>query len=163
MEGETDVTRTSPHQHPFARRAERGRGLGDRERVAPRLRRAASPPPRLRLDLLRHRGGADLPARRRAVHEESGGARLRAAGGAAHLRQPELSPHPAPDRVHAGGLRALLRADGGRAPGGGAARMGLAANPRVHHPRSAHRRAPRRWAMIRALDDGRLRGRPTLR
>jgi quercetin dioxygenase-like cupin family protein len=43
------------------------------------------------------------------------------------------------------------------------ARMGLAADTRVHHRRSAHRRASGRWAMIRALDDGRLRGRPTLR
>jgi hypothetical protein len=59
-----------------------GRGLGDRERLAARLRRATSSPPRLRRDLLPHRGRADLPTRRRAVHEEGRGAGLRPAGGA---------------------------------------------------------------------------------
>jgi hypothetical protein len=80
-----------------------------------------------------------------------------------HLRQPERRSNPAPDRLHPCWLRALLRPDGCRAPGGEAARMGLAADTRIHHRRSAHRRAPGRWAMIRALYDGRLRGSSTLR
>jgi quercetin dioxygenase-like cupin family protein len=58
---------------------------------------------------------------------------------------------------------ALLRPPGGRAAGRRAGRMGLAADTRVHHRRSAPRRAPGRWAIIRALDDVRLRGRATPR
>jgi hypothetical protein len=41
MEGEPYVDPTSPDQRPSAKRAERRRGLGDRERVPSRLRRRA--------------------------------------------------------------------------------------------------------------------------
>jgi hypothetical protein len=71
-----------------------GRGLGDRERLAARLRRATSSPPRLRRDLLPHRGRADLSTRRRAVHEDGWGAGLRPAGGWRTLTPTSPTPPP---------------------------------------------------------------------
>jgi EmrB/QacA subfamily drug resistance transporter len=120
-------------QRPPPQRAVGRPPLGDRERRPASLGRPAPAHPRLRRGLLPARGRARVPGRGRADRQAGGRVGLRAPQRGAHIREPLRPAGALRARLHARGVRALLRSHGDRRAAG----VGAGADPGGHPGRPA--------------------------